>query len=136
MKTYIPDVATKFKKGSSSFRVTHWLKAVPLVYKPYNGKGAEFMNDILHRLFLDAHPNWKTEYKLVYCSRDDATHVEGVGVAGCIVAVDSPDVIFTGVYVGWDEEQIDEARKQANNYEWLNDSPVNNTYVIGKQHTE
>jgi hypothetical protein len=134
---YIPDIATKFKKDGHSYRVTHWLKAVPVKFKKYTGKHAEILNDIYTKIFNEKHPNWKEEYRLEYCKRSDATHVEGVGVCGCIVAIESPDVEFTGVYVAWDNKTIDEARARAENFEWLNDAQMGRaTYVMGEQHTK
>ena len=118
--TIAPDIDTKFNiKDSSSFngyaryRVTGWLKAVPLRYEKYIGKGeagAEIIDEILSECFYEEHPDWNHEYKLVHCTRNEATHVEGYGVCGIIVAINDERVNFEHIYVNWSEEIINERR--------------------------
>jgi hypothetical protein len=105
-----PDIAIRFKKkpdvgrwpDEHYYRVSGWYKMVsPETLR----KKDDWINDIL----LDsAH---KRDGKLLMrCTREDATHVSGSGVGGCIVAVE--DIICEG-YVNWDKETIDRERERA-----------------------
>ena len=108
-----PDIAIRFKRkpGTSkfpdehSYRVTGWYKMVdPEVLKSKSHK-----DDWISGLLVDtAH---KRDGKLImHCTREEATHVGGAGVGGCLVAVKD---IICGGYVDWPQEIIDKDRERA-----------------------
>lgn len=111
-----PDVAISFKKkddGSRfpdehSYRVTGWMKLVdPEVLKIEQRK--LFKHDFLSDILIDSAQ--KEDGKIMmWCTREEATHVTGSGVCGCIVPI--KDIICDG-YVKWDKETIDNARESA-----------------------
>jgi len=108
-----PDIAISFKKkpdvgrwpDEHSYRVTGYIKMVD----PETLKTKAHKDDWISGLLIDtAH---KRDGKLLMrCTREEATHVSGTGVAGCIVAIED---IICGDYVNWDKETIDDARKSA-----------------------
>jgi hypothetical protein len=117
----IPDVATRIidKKNKDgmrrnyTYRVTSWLKAVPR--RPISNP-SNVAEEIIIELFEEWHPNWKYEYKLEWCVREEATHVCGAGISGCIADLSDTDQWeFTNEYVNWSKETIDERRESANN---------------------
>jgi len=115
-----PDVCVGFvKKDDGSkypdknrYRVTGWYKLVDpealkreqeKLYKPGIG-------GMLNGIIIDS--SHKKNGKLImHCTREEATHVAGAGVGGCIVAV--KDIIYDDHYIDWPEEIIDEHRKRA-----------------------
>ena len=114
-----PDVCVGFvKKDDGSaypdkhrYRVTGWYKMVdPEALKREESKlyreGRSYINDIL----IDtAH---KRDGKLImHCTREEATHVGGAGVGGCIAAV--KDIIYDDHYINWPKKTIDEHRESA-----------------------
>lgn len=111
-----PDVCISFKKkddgkphpDTHSYRVTGWMKMVePEVLKVE--QAGMFKHDILNEILIDSAQ--KRDGKLMmWCTREEATHVTGYGVCGCIVPI--ADIICDG-YIAWSKEQIDEARVSA-----------------------
>jgi len=114
-----PDVCVGFvKKDDGSaypdknrYRVTGWYKMVdPEALKREQAKlykdGRSFLNDIL----IDA--SHQRDGKLImHCTREEATHVGGAGVGGCIAAIE--DIICDNHYINWTQEAIDSQRKSA-----------------------
>lgn len=112
-----PDVCVGFvKKDDGSaypdkhrYRVTGWYKMIdPEALKREQAKlyKRAYLNDIL----IDtAH---KRDGKLImHCTREEATHVGGAGVGGCIAAI--KDIICDDHYINWTQEAIDSHRKSA-----------------------
>lgn len=111
-----PDIAIRFKRkpgttkfsDDSSYRVSGWYKLVePEALKAE--QAGKFKRSWLNDILIDsAH---KRDGKLLmHCTREDATHVAGTGIGGCIVAIE--DIICDG-YVNWDKETIDKERERA-----------------------
>ena len=118
----VPDIATGFivnnnqySAYSSHFRIDFWMKAVPIRPR-FSKEKIKFVQNMLRKSFLENHPNWHHEYKLVYCTQKEATHVSGSGVCGTIVALNDKNVIFDYKYIGWDKATIDEHRGDANDW--------------------
>lgn len=116
--TLIPDLATSMydtthksifdgNPHGSPFRVSGYLKAVPKVFNPSN-KEQPWMNDMMKRLFSEWHPNWRKEYKLLPCLKEDATHVWGTGVCGCRASLTDSRYVFSNEPIGWTQEKRDE----------------------------
>ena len=112
-----PDVCVGFvKKDDGSaypdkhrYRVTGWYKMIdPEALNRETSKlwNRPYLNDIL----IDtAH---KRDGKLImHCTREEATHVGGAGVGGCIAAIE--DIICDDHYINWTQEAIDSQRKSA-----------------------
>lgn len=55
-------------------------------------------------------PDGMKRIKLRYCLPEEATHVSGSGVAGCVVAID--EIQFDGM-VQWSEQQLAEHHQEA-----------------------
>lgn len=115
-----PDVCVGFvKKDDGSkypdkhrYRVTGWYKMVDpealkreqaKLYKP--GVGS-MLNDIL----IDA-SHQRDGMLIMHCTREEATHVGGAGVGGCIAAV--KDIIYDDHYINWPKDIIDQHRESA-----------------------
>lgn len=126
--TLIPDLATTMYDTThksifdgnpygSAYRVSGYLKAVPKTFRPSN-KEEPWMNDMMKRLFSEWHPNWRKEYRLVPCLKEEATHVWGTGVCGCTASLTDSRYVITNEPIGWSEEQ----RKKYND-EWVENLP-------------
>lgn len=120
----IPDLATSmydtthksvFDKNpyGSSYRVDGYLKAVPKTFQP-NENEKPWMNDMMRRLFHEWHPNWRKEYKLVPCLKEEATHVWGYGVCGCTASLTDSRYVFLNEPIGWSEEE-----RKKYNQDWI-----------------
>ncbi|EKY4113635.1 TPA: hypothetical protein ACGW3M_001024 [Pseudomonas aeruginosa] len=94
-----PDAGAIFDLNGQQYRVTGWLAEVPASAS----KPAAWMAEILEGLSgtQDMAPRYR------WCHREEATHVAGYGVAGCVVPVTSIKVTGT---VDWSAEQLQEAR--------------------------
>ena len=101
----------------TAYRVDGYLKAVPKIFVP-NSDEQPWMNDMMKRLFYEWHPNWRKEYKLVPCLKEEATHVWGVGVAGCTASLTDKRYVFTNEPINWSEEYRKDYNKR-----WINDLP-------------
>lgn len=112
--TLIPDLATTIYDTThksifdgnpygSAYRVSGYLKAVPKSFTPSN-KEQPWMNDMMKRLFSEWHPNWRKEYKLVPCLKEEATHVWGTGVCGCTASLTDSRYVFHNEPIGWTPE--------------------------------
>ena len=114
-----PDIAIAFtrKPGTTRFpddhryRVSGWMKLVDpealkaeqaKLYRP--GVGA-----LLNGILIDS-ASKKDGKLMMWCTREEATHVTGTGVGGCTVPIDE---IECHGYVNWDQETIDKARESA-----------------------
>lgn len=113
----VPDVCMSFKNkddGSPhpdkhSYRVTGWMKMVdPEALKKEQSR--LYKNSMLNDILIDSAQTRKGKLQM-WCTREEATHVTGYGVCGCIVAVE--DIECDYEYIAWSKEQIDEARVSA-----------------------
>jgi hypothetical protein len=112
----IPDIATKvtYRAGKDQnpyYRVTGWYKAVPLTVPTGDG----IADRVFREIFLESHPNWKHESRLVACVREEATHISIYGVCGAIVDLTNPDLECLQTYIQWSQERIEEERDN-----WIN----------------
>lgn len=112
-----PDVCVGFvKKDDGSaypdkhrYRVTGWYKMVDPEALKREQSGNSSRSWISGLLIDTAH---KRDGKLImHCTREEATHVGGAGVGGCIVAVE--DIICDDHYINWPEDVIDRHRESA-----------------------
>jgi hypothetical protein len=90
-----------------SFRVTHWLKEVPLKMPEVDPD----LGDLYIEYFLEDHPDWMIKHRMVYCTQEEATHVSGYGVSGNISRIS--DINLSNEYVPWSDERIKEERERA-----------------------
>lgn len=98
----VPDIGETFIHQGRHYRVSAWLRAAPPP-KPRPGQRA-WINALLWSTQQDCGPR---NEKLMFCLREHAQYVEGVGVGGEIVAVE--DVVVTG-RVDWSEELLQSER--------------------------
>ena len=103
----VPDIGDTFKlkdpkdsfSASHGWRVTGYIKLV--VPQTLMVKG-DSLGAILTNKLIETAPT-KNGKIMMWCEKDEATHVTGAGVAGITVKVDEIEV--TG-RVSWDEETI------------------------------
>lgn len=107
-RLFVPDVGVIFvapsehveAKDRKSYRVFAWLcEATP------PDENASWLEAFL----FDAQPAIDGK-KLAYCTREEATHVAGMGEGRCVRRVDEIEVVGR---VSWSEEQIVRARQNA-----------------------
>lgn len=113
-----PDVGEIFEYGrpnlysfSHRYRVTGWMRAKPWVANDYE-------KALTGALEGEHNPFWIDFYseqvilgqRMVWCKREEATHVTGAGVSGCIAPLTKIKVIGR---VRWSEEDIDRERRWA-----------------------
>jgi len=82
------------------WRVTGWLKAVPLEAL----LTGDFLKDVLLETASRAE---EIGMVMVWCTRQEATHVSGSGVAGCLLHISEVEVVGR---VNWTEDQIESER--------------------------
>lgn len=92
--------------GLHKYRVAGWYCPRP-VPEPTGDQ----MRDIISQILWDADPVHKGGVKLRMCQRRNATHVEGVGVAGILLPIE--DVVVLG-RVNWTPEQLADAERDWN----------------------
>lgn len=96
---------------SHRYRVTGWMRLLPW-------EANEFEKALTGALPGEHDPFWADFYsdrqilgqRLVWCRREEATHVTGAGVSGCIAPLSK--IIVTG-RVPWSKEHIDQERDWA-----------------------
>lgn len=124
--TFIPELCTRMFDTSrknmyndefTSYRVDGYLKATPKGFT-LRADAQAWENDTMKKLFYEWHPKWATEYKLIPCLKEEATHVWGVGVCGITACLTDKRFKFTNEYVGWTEEHIKEEQEN-----WVKDLP-------------
>lgn len=86
--------------GQSRYRLTSWLREMDPP-KP----GVNWIDEILYEGQQTIQGK-----KLVHCTRNEASHVSGTGVCGCIVSIDKIKVVGR---VPWSKELIAEERRRA-----------------------
>src|ERR1700722_1378399 len=97
-----PDVGTRVKYGDHTFRVDGWLR---LVDKPVFGPD-QWLDEIL----FDSARQETTGQRLMWCTRERATHLALAGVYGATVPVSECKVVGR---VSWPQAHIDEQRAHA-----------------------
>lgn len=115
----VPDVCMGFSVpgtysvgtgGPYTYRVTGWLQRRPLDLKPPVDCD-ELEKAFFEEMWAKEYREPETEYRLFHCKREDATHVSGYGIGGTIQALN--EIEFTGDYVKWAPERIEEERQRA-----------------------
>lgn len=106
----IPEIGDTFKVVDAewptkdhSWRVTGYMKLVtPEALKAEQSKKFTELGGMLNDILIDSAQ--KRDGKLMmWCKKEEATHVTGAGVAGCTRRLD--EIVVTG-RVPWDEETI------------------------------
>lgn len=107
-----PDVGTLVTYQGHQYRVSSWMKvATPQpTAKELIDKGVYDLNAVLSAILFDGCRQFDGDNRLQWCTREEATHLELVGVAGAMAPI--AECIVTG-RVNWPDEQIAEEREQA-----------------------
>ena len=128
-----------FGKAPATYRVDAWLK--PYV-KPYRVTGYDMMMSgammsdldkdqrgevILQPIFERLAANTSRRTRLIWCRREEATHVSLSGVCGAVAPISECKIVGR---VNWDEvdvqEQVDTANHMAASADW---SDLTEVYV-------
>lgn len=110
-RMYDNDTSRSYNNERSSYRVESYYKAVPNSLKIGKDEPV-WKKKMMRRLLGEWSPNWASEYKLIPCLQDEATHVSGYGVCGVVCALNDERYEFTNIDIGWTAEQIQEGREQ------------------------
>ena len=101
---FVPDVGTLFEYKSGKYRLTSWLKE----------RTSPISGDWLESVIYDAQQRVGPDHKkLVFCRREEATYVSGVGVTGCIAPIEEIRVTGNILDHGWTREMVDDERRCA-----------------------
>ncbi len=100
MQQIAPAVGTKFNYNGGSYRVKSWLKEIEVP------RSDDWIDDLLYEV---NHKN-KNGKNWQWCSKKEATHVSGYGVAGCIAPIS--EIEITG-RVDWPEDILKEQEDHA-----------------------
>jgi hypothetical protein len=117
-KFLAPDIGALFTWKGERYRVTAYKKPIPPERVPPDEKElcemslstSGFMSGFLTRVMYEARDG---DY--LWCSRQEATHVSGYGLLGCIAPIE--EITVTGnVSDCWSEEAMKSSQRHA---EWL-----------------
>lgn len=89
--------------SSSRYRIDGYYRAVPLCppdIKFGAGLGMEFTSKFCREKFFEKHPDWNHEYRLEWCSKEQATHYD-CGTRYCPIE----NAIFVRM-VSWNAEAL------------------------------
>lgn len=109
----VPEIGDTFKLSRDaewptrdhSWRVTGYMKLVtPETMK----RDENSLGDMLNNVLIDSAQK-KDGKIMMWCAKEEATHVTGAGVAGCMEKLS--DIEITG-RVSWSEEMIQDAVRQ------------------------
>lgn len=113
----VPEIGDTFKLSREaqwptrdhSWRVTGYIKLVePEAHKSNEASKYDEIGAMLNNILIDSAQ--KQDGKLMmWCAKEEATHVTGTGVAGCIEKIS--DIEVTG-RVSWSEDMIQNAVRQ------------------------
>ncbi len=113
-----PTIGAKFEYKTRKYRVDAFLKVVERQSRDLiavTKDPTSSFSDVLEELLFQGHQKINGE-RFVFCSRQEATHVSGSGIAGCIASIDNIKV--TGhVSSVWDAEQLQYAIDHAKSLE-------------------
>lgn len=139
---FIPDLCTTIKSKNPNYlgiielyKVKAWYKAVPKRYEPIKDRT---LNSIFKELFFEEQKNWRNEYRLIPCKREEATHVSGSGLSHRYFNLCDNHWIFTDDYGKWSKDDVDEIKnsfleklKDIKKYYWQGFH-----VILGKKHSK
>lgn len=99
-----PAIGSLFEYNGRKYRVNSWLCVA---------KAPRVKEDLLENMLTEVlyeSARLIDGQRLRHCLQDEATHVSGSGVGGCIAPIDQ--ITITGI-VAWPQEHIDEAEQSA-----------------------
>jgi hypothetical protein len=105
-----PEIGALFHYRGNHYRVSAWLKTMPPPAEPaWHDRNVmrDLLDDLLYTTQQEVGPD---RCRVVFCPREEAVYVSGVGVAGCIARM--ADIEVTGM-VDWSPQQLAEARASA-----------------------
>lgn len=108
-KLLAPQAGALFDYNGGKYRVKSWLREAPPRTPSQDPDSIDALIDEI--LWETAHTSNGTRFQ--YCVREDATHVSGSGVCGCLVPINA--IRVTGM-VSWPAEQLEEAHRHAERY--------------------
>lgn len=118
LKTLAPDVGALVEYGldgyrarPATYRVSGWMKERPV--EPTSDElidqGVTDIGRILRAILYETQQEVQGK-KMIWCTREEATHLSLTGVCGAIAPIEACKVVGR---VDWSEKQIDEERKYA-----------------------
>jgi len=100
----IPEICDKITYNNSKYRVDGYLQQYdPIAEMEADPDCCKITYDIVSKMIQKEKESGQYRERYRWCKKEDATHVTGSGICGCIAPID--EVEITGK-VEWSEESI------------------------------
>ena len=86
-----PDIGTVFTYHDRRYMVQSWLKVAPPPQIPDDAD--DLMRELFEEMDAEAEAEGTKTVRMMWCSREEATHVAGRGVGGCIAPIGEITVV-------------------------------------------